>query len=354
VAHSAPSLNQRDLNAVGHNLLKRGLQVGDDCPLLVGAVKKGLLPAEKRALADIVTISTHTLEGSKPGPHLLVTGGVHGDEFEPMLAIRRLMHTIDSVHLSGRVTLAPVVNESAFARGRRTGDDDLDLARTCPGHPDGSITERTAHALTQLIRAADLYIDLHTGGAAMEILPMAGYTLHPDAAILETQRRMAMAFNLPVVWGTTPELEGRSLSVARDAGVPAIYAEYGGPPPCNLAAVENYVAGCLNVMGAIGMIDRPTPPSRVEHVVEDPRPESGHMQRCNLSPADGFFEPTVKLGETVTTGEPLGWLVPDPLGKNRVPIRSAQTGIVLVLRVFSSVRKGDALAVILELDREQQ
>jgi predicted deacylase len=92
----------------------------------------------------------------------------------------------------------------------------------------------------------------------------------------------------------------------------------------------------------------------VEHVVEDPRPESGHMQRCNLSPTDGFFEPTVKLGEAVTMGEPLGWLVADPLGKNRVPIRSAQAGIVLVLRVFSSVRKGDALAVILELDREQR
>ena len=39
---------------------------------------------------------------------------------------------------------------------------------------------------------------------------------------------MARAFNLPLIWGTDASLEGRSLSVARDAAVPAIYAEYLG------------------------------------------------------------------------------------------------------------------------------
>lgn len=39
---------------------------------------------------------------------------------------------------------------------------------------------------------------------------------------------MARAFGLPLIWGTDPTLPGRSLSVARDANVPAIYAEYLG------------------------------------------------------------------------------------------------------------------------------
>ena len=47
-----------------------------------------------------------------------------------------------------------------------------------------------------LIRAADYYIDLHTGGTRLRVLPLAGYSLHPDRRILEVQRRMARAFGL--------------------------------------------------------------------------------------------------------------------------------------------------------------
>ena len=34
------------------------------------------------------------LHGDHDGPALLVTGGVHGDEFEPMETARRLIHEL--------------------------------------------------------------------------------------------------------------------------------------------------------------------------------------------------------------------------------------------------------------------
>ena len=37
------------------------------------------------------------------------------------------------VALRGRLTLIPLVNEAAYQLGRRTAEDGLDLARTCPG-----------------------------------------------------------------------------------------------------------------------------------------------------------------------------------------------------------------------------
>ena len=135
--------------------------------------------------------------------------------------MRRLGREIEPRALRGRVTLVPVVNEAAFWRGQRVADDGLDLARTCPGRADGSVTERIAHALSTLIGSADFYIDLHDGGKQLQVLPLAGYMLHPDPQILDRQRAMARAFNLPIVWGTDPRLEGRSLSVAREARVPA-------------------------------------------------------------------------------------------------------------------------------------
>jgi predicted deacylase len=294
-----------------------------------------------------VQLQTLTFGDRSAGPHLLITGGVHGDEFEPMMALRILGGLLQKATIRGQVTLVPVVNEAAFAHGHRVAEDGLDLARTCPGRPDGSITERVAFALSDLIRSADYYIDLHTGGTRLTVWPMTGYVLHPDAAILENQRAMARAFNLPVIWGTDPTLPGRSLSVARDAGVPAIYAEYLGGGSVSTAGMEAYVEGCWNVMGHLGMLGYNAPQNAVLCVVEDPRPNSGHMQRCYPSPMDGYFAATAPLGHQVDLAQTIG-VVCDALGNRSEFIRANERGLILVLRTFPSVKQGDSLAVILD------
>ena len=287
--------------------------------------------------------------GGGDGPHLLITAGVHGDEFEPMAAVRRLLRALDARQLRGRVTIVPVVNEPAFRRGARTAEDGLDLARTCPGRPDGSITERVADALSQLIQSADYYIDLHTGGTLLQIVPLAGYMLHRDPRILDAQRRMAKAFNLSLVWGTTPALEGRSLSVARDANVPAIYVEHGGGGGCDAGIVQELVAGCTNVMSQLGMLSSSTSASRVQYVIEDDREQSGYLQINHPAPSAGFFQPAVTLGQMIEGGRPLGEVV-DPLGDARVSVAAANSGIVAVLRSFPSVNTGDSLATVIEVN----
>ena len=300
-----------------------------------------------------MTLTTRYFRADDTGPHLLVTGGVHGDEFESILAIRRLIRFFSSEEplVHGRLTLIPVVNEAAFLRGHRCGDDGLDLARTCPGRRDGSPTEQVAAALSEEIRHANFYIDLHTGGTELSVFPLAGYCLVPDPSILEKQRRMARAFNLPVIWGTSANLEGRSLSVARDAGVPAIYAEYLGSATCTDEGVEAYFAGVLNVMADLGMIHRSLPPSRVEQVVEDDRPGSGHMQVSHPAPMDGCFSPAISLGDPVVKGQPVGQVL-DLIGEVNLPVLAEENGRVIVLRTFPRVSHGDSVAVILpELSR---
>jgi predicted deacylase len=286
------------------------------------------------------------------GPHLVITGGVHGDEFEPMAAVRRLMAILKPEELAGRVTLVPVVNEPAFRCGQRVADDGLDLARTCPGKADGSVTERIAFALSALIRSADFYIDLHTGGTRLTVWPLVGYTFHANREVLDAQRRMARAFGLPVIWGTDPNLEGRSLSIAREANIPAIYAEYLGGGRCEPAGITTYVAGCLNVMRELGMLP-PPPGDQISAnilpplVVEDTRPGSGHMQVNHPSPCEGFFEPLVALGQQVKAGDSLG-TVTDLLGRHVARIQSRYTGTVIVLHTFSRVDEGTSVAVVLE------
>jgi predicted deacylase len=298
-------------------------------------------------MSSTIVLPSKTIAGADDGPHLLITAGVHGDEYEPMAAVRQLVRRFESQELRGRVTLVPIVNLAAFRRGQRTAEDGLDLARTCPGQERGSITQRTAAALSRLIRAADFYVDLHTGGNLFRIAPLAGYMLHQSQAILRQQQAMAAAFNLPIVWGTTARLEGRSLSIARDAHVPAIYVEFGGGA-FDPAAVAPLVEGCLQVAARLGMIQCSAPTSRVAYTVEDDRDDSGHLQAQHPSPAEGFFEPRVVLGQAVQAGQALGVVV-DTLGETTVEVAARDDGIVLFLRVQASVKVGEPLGGILPI-----
>ena len=295
-----------------------------------------------------VTLKSITIKGKAPGPKLLILGGVHGDEFESMWAIRRLKEALDPGDLRGSVTLVPVVNEAAYWRGQRTAEDGLDLARTCPGREDGTITERVAHAVSAMIREADYLIDLHSGGLISRFYPTVGYMLHSDAGVLETQREMARAFNMPIVWGTYAGHDGRTLSIARDACIPAIYSEWMGAGDCDPEGVEQYYEGCLNVMGVLGMIERDQPPSRIRHTVEDDREGAGHIQLNYPSPFSGFFEPWVELMDRVEPGDVFG-VVTDLLGDRREEIVCTQSGHVLVLRTYNRVHEGETLAAVLEV-----
>ncbi|NOY41135.1 MAG: succinylglutamate desuccinylase [Planctomycetes bacterium] len=292
-------------------------------------------------------LKTHRICGAAEGPHLLITAGVHGDEFEGVAAIHRLMNCLDAADISGCVTLVPVVNESAYDLRGRCGKDGLDLARTCPGRADGSRTEQVAHALAELIQSADLYIDLHAGGVVMDVYPLAGYGLVQSADVLAKQRRMAEVFGLPLVWGTTSDLDGRSMSVARDAEVPAIYIEYRGGGRCDPRGVDALFDGCRRVMAEFQIIDKFEQQRSRSAVYEDARPDSGHMQNCYPAPREGLFEPSVRLGQRVEAGESIGCLSDSYSGKRQM-IAATEPGAVIVLRTYPRVDQGDSLAVVLE------
>ena len=299
-------------------------------------------------MSETITIQHRSVTGEADGPHLLITGGVHGDEWEPMAACRRLIQELESKVRRGRVTIAPVVNVAAFRRRQRTAEDGLDLARVFPGREDGSITERIAAAATKLIEASDYYIDLHTGGTPVQILSLAGYGLIPNLEVREKGRAMAHAFGLPIIWATNARQHGRSLSVARDADIPSMYTECGGGGKNSQEGIDSYFEGCLNVASMLGIIDPRPDPTPPLYVVEDDRDESGHMQLMHRSPMDGFFEPAVKLGDVVREGGTIGHVV-DELGTKRVAISAEHDGLVLHLRCGPSVVEGDTLGGMLPL-----
>ena len=87
----------------------------------------------------------HQFAGLQPGPRLLVTGAVHGNEVHGTKAMAELIRQLDARELTlrrGTLTLVPVVNALAHQLDRREGDRNLtDVGeyphRVCqrPTHP---------------------------------------------------------------------------------------------------------------------------------------------------------------------------------------------------------------------------
>ncbi|MGX5819307.1 succinylglutamate desuccinylase/aspartoacylase family protein [Chitinophaga lutea] len=294
---------------------------------------------------------TIQINSGKPGPHVLITAGVHGDEYEPMLAAVALAEQVRGKLRSGVLTIVPLVNASAFHSDSRFGADGKDLARICPGDANGTSSEVAAAEVSRLIRTADYLIDLHTGGRALVMQPLAGYMLHADPVVLAAQREMAACFNLPLTWGTESTPEGRTLSVARDAGIPAIYVEYGGGDTVSEGVTAAYVRGCLNILRWLGMAAGRSAVSQVQWQVEDPSPDGGYLQGKMPAPAAGIFLPAVQAGEIVRRGQKWGTIMTMPDGRH-MEIKVSGKGLALFHRKAGYVKAGDALGGVLPINRK--
>lgn len=291
------------------------------------------------------------IQSENKGPKLLISAGVHGDEYEPMLAAIKLIEMLEGKLINGSVTIVVAVNHTAVAQNSRYGSDGLDLARVCPGNATGSVSEQSAAAISNLIRESDFYIDMHTGGRLFNIYPLSGYMLHSNKKILEIQQQMAQAFNLPVIWGTDSAPQGRTLSVARDANVPAIYVEYGGGNFVKEEIITAYTEGCLNVLNKFQMItEYSNTVSVLKYWVEDDTPNNGHLQAKLPASMQGIFIPSVKLGQSVSAGQLWGTIT-DVISGHKKEINADETGIVLFIRDVASVKAGDSLGGILPLNK---
>lgn len=280
----------------------------------------------------------------------MILAGVHGDEYEPMVAIHQLYNSIKGSLLKGSVLLVPIANESAYHCGTRLGSDGLDMARVFPGNREGSATQKHAFEISSLIRSADYLVDMHTGGLLFEIFPLAGYLMHSSTEILRRQEMMALSFGLPVIWGTDHNVEGRTLSVARDAKIPAIYVEYGGGGGINLQAIHKYYHGCLNILRQLQMIEGNvnTDTSDDRYWVEDTRSNSGWLQGMMPAPISGIFMPAIELGQMVNKGDAWGSIL-DPLTRNVSKVTAEEAGLAFMIRKQVKVLEGESLGGILPI-----
>ncbi len=278
------------------------------------------------------------VRGSSPGPTLLVSAGVHGDEYEGVRAIFETCEALDPSALCGSFLAVPIVNYPAHRAISRTHPvDGGNLARAFPGRPDGSPSERLAWAFdTTFLALADFYLDLHSGGVRFAMPSMAGFEAADPRG-----RAAAEAFGAPVIWGHPVIEPGRTISAARARGIPFLYTEARGAGrihPDDLLMMRRGIGNLLRHLKMLeGQPEIPAPPLRLQGI--------GNTDDGVVATADGFWMPSVNLLEPVRSGQPLGQIVDDLGVILATPIAPAD-GLVALRRELPPVSVGDTLILL--------
>ncbi len=288
----------------------------------------------------VIPVPIAVLNGG-PGPTMLLSAGVHGDEYEGQIVLRRLLRDLDPTFLRGRLILLPALNLPAVRAARRCSPvDGVNMNRAFPGDPDGGPTAQLAHYVEQeLLPLCQAAVDLHSGGTASEYLPCA--YVYAGGPMADAKKRLSNAFGAPlaVVVGATAET--RSLSAACERRlVPMISAELGGGGQVSADALTVADDGTRALLRHVGLL--PTEPADADRRTRFVRvPGREHFLMC---PASGLFEPLVQLGTMVEAGTLAGWVhdIDDP-SATTVGVHFAAPGMVVARRLPALARRGDYL-----------
>ncbi len=287
-----------------------------------------------------LAMSVKVVHGLKPGPVLLLSAALHGDEVNGVEIILRLLNRISAKRLSGTILAIPVVNVYGFITNSRYLPDRRDLNRSFPGSSSGSLASRLAQLFTdEILSHATHVVDLHTGGLHRSNLPQIRACLDDPR-----NRQLAEAFGAPVVIDAKLR-EGSLRAAASKRRMPMIVYETGEALRLDRTGVLVGVRGILAVMHSLGMIEK-----------APPAPAGPSFRSTGSSwlraPASGLFRSDCRLGQLVRTGQALG-VINDPLGDDKVPVFAPCDGIVIGRTNIPLVHQGDPLAHIAYADGPQ-
>ncbi len=292
-----------------------------------------------------LTIPVVTFTGARPGPTLALVSGAHGTEYASIIALERVIATLDPAQLSGTVIVVPLINTNSFEKKvpHVNPVDNKSMNRFYPGRPDGTQSERAAYIITrEVVDKCDYLIDLHGGDLDESLTPYSYWPLSGNPRQDAITREMVLAFGINQIIIASDRPKDATASryldnTANTRGKPAIAVEAGYAGTTETDDVELLANGCLNVMrylkmlpGSVTPVENPVWFERVEYVT---------------STANGIFYPLVKRGHYVAQGQKLGY-VTDYTGRMLFESRAPVAGVITYVNALPSMAAGGTIAGI--------
>jgi predicted deacylase len=232
-------------------------------------------------------LTLHEIVGEADGPTIGISASIHGNEPTGTEIILDLFRAITDMRIKGRFLLLPVANPRAYAVNRRfTPLDELNLNREFPGDVTGNYTQQLAAAIArEFLEKIDVHLDFHSGTDRPTV----------DYVYIWSDEALSRSFGSKVLYRPTLGREGTVFSGTTKAvtldkrGIPAVVIELGGGIVEQKPYVARGVAGALNMLRKLGVIEgeaAPTPPQIVVRSIANIRPTQAGLIE-NLAPPLG-------------------------------------------------------------------
>ena len=292
-----------------------------------------------------LSIPVAVFYGAKPGPVLAIVAGSHGTEYTSIIALEKLITTLNPAEMSGTVIVVPLINIQSFEQKvpHLNPVDKKSMNRWYPGKMDGTQTDRASYLVTkQVVEQCDHLIDLHGGDIDESLRPYSYWTKTGNEKQDQMSKEMVLAFGLDHIIISAdrpkdPQASRYLENTASTRGKPSITAEAGYAGTVETDDLNALINGCLNVMRYLKML--PGAPTVVEHPVWIEKVVTLASEQT------GIFYPAVKRGSYVEQGMKIGY-VTDYLGKVTFEAHAPVAGIVLYLCAVPSMTKGATIANI--------
>ena len=292
-----------------------------------------------------LSIPVAVFHGAKPGPVLAIVAGSHGTEYTSIIALEKLIGTLNPAEISGTVIIIPLINIQSFEQKvpHLNPVDKKSMNRWYPGKMDGTQTDRASYLITkQVVEQCDHLIDLHGGDLDESLRPYSYWTRTGNEKQDQISKEMVLAFGLDHIIISAdrpkdPQASRYLENTATTRGKPSITAEAGYAGTVETDDLNALVNGCLGVMRYLKML--PGAPAVIEH------PVWVEKVVTIASEQTGMFYPLVKRGAYVEQGMKVGY-VTDYLGKVIFEARAPVAGVVLYVCAVPSMTKGATIANI--------
>lgn len=294
-----------------------------------GKYKTVKIPVASLPSGTKIDLFAHVFRSKKPGPTLLLVGGVHGDEINGIEIVRRFSNLpIKSFLKNGSIIAVPLLNIYGFINFSREFPDGKDVNRSFPGSKSGSLASAVAYTFTkEILPLADFALDFHTGGKSVYNWPQARVFGADKKSV-----KLAQEFNMPVT--VHSNLISKSLrKTAFTTKIPMVVFEGGESLRIDEYSIQEGLKGIKKVLVAKKMADL-----EVEKI-KSLEFSSRSWVRSNKS---GIFICEKKSGEFVKKGDILG-RVTDPYNTYQVKVLSKLDGYIFGHNNNPVVNKGDAL-----------
>jgi len=308
-----------------------------------GQIRSGFILVPEGTDGPEIKLPVTIVRGSRPGPALALTAGVHGYEYVPILTLQRLRKNLEPRQLSGTVIMVHVVNIPSYFRRTIYANphDWKNQNRVFQGKIDGSMTERIAFQVThEVLERCDYHLDLHCGDGNEDLMTYLYYTETGDPGLDRRTRELAINFGFKVIIHVTSDPADFASMCAHASlfqGKPSLTTECGRLGRTDEEDIQSTLAGCTNTLKHLGMIA-----GSVERRFEPVWVKTTTYIR---SEHEGIFYPLGHRGRHVQKGELLGYLT-DFFGNVIQEAIAPHDGIIMYIITTPPMSKGEPMVKI--------